>query len=67
MGQRVGPLIPERQRDFAKIYKRKSGGGRKPQDPRKVFEGIPYVLRTECQWKADPHSEYGSGRVLMVR
>lgn len=57
---RVEPLIPERQRDSEKTYKRKSGGGRKRQDPRKVFEGILYVLRTGCQWKAVPHSEYGS-------
>jgi putative transposase len=58
---RVKPLIPERQRDADKIYKRKSGGGRKPQEPRKVFEGILYVLRTGCQWKAIPKSDYGSG------
>jgi putative transposase len=25
-----------------------------------VFEGIFYVLRTGCQWKAVPKSEYGS-------
>jgi transposase len=58
---RVEPLIPKRQRDADKTYQRKSGGGRKPQDPRKVFEGILYVLRTGCQWKALPKSEYGSG------
>jgi transposase len=57
---RVEPLIPKRPRDCDKQYKRKSGGGRKPQDPRQVFEGILYVLRTGCQWKAVPKSEYGS-------
>jgi transposase len=31
-----------------------------PQDRRKVFEGILYVLRTGCQWKAAPKSDYGS-------
>lgn len=56
-------LVPERQRDSHKSYKRKSGGGRKPQDPRKVFEGILYVLRTGCQWKAVPKSEYGSSSI----
>ncbi len=29
-------------------------------DPRKVFEGIIYVLRTGCQWKAIPKDVYGS-------
>ncbi len=58
---RVEQLIPKRQRDSDKNYKRKSGGGRKPQDQRKVFEGILYVLRTGCQWKAVPKIEYGSG------
>lgn len=57
---RVERLIPGRQRDSDKAYKRKLGGGRKPQDRRKVFEGILYVLRTGCQWKAVPKSDYGS-------
>ncbi len=39
---------------------RKKGGGRKPLDYRKVFEGIVYVLRTGCQWKALPKEIYGS-------
>lgn len=29
-------------------------------DPRKVLEAIVYVLRTGCQWKALPRSEFGS-------
>jgi len=29
-------------------------------DPRKVFGGIIYVLRTGCQWKALPKEVYGS-------
>jgi len=57
---RVEPLIPKPQRDPSKTYQRKAGGGRKPQAPRKVFEGILYVLRTGCQWKALPKSEFGS-------
>ncbi len=43
--ERVQPLIPVLpKRDSNKDYKRKSGGGRKPMDARKVFEGIVYVL-----------------------
>ena len=58
--ERVEPLIPKRLRNAGKAYQRKAGGGRKPQAPRKVFEGIIYVLRTGCQWKALPKSEFGS-------
>ena len=29
-------------------------------EPRKVFEGIVFVLRTGCQWKALPKGEFGS-------
>jgi transposase len=57
---RVEPLIPVRQRDSEKAYQRKPGGGRKPLGRRKVFEGILYVLRTGCQWKAAPKGDYGS-------
>jgi len=57
--EKVKPLIPERRRETGRQYKRRPGGGRKPMDPRKVFEGIVYVLRTGCQWKALP-KEYGS-------
>lgn len=59
--ERVQPLIPALpKRDPDKDYKRKSGGGRKPMDSRKVFEGIVYVLRTGCQWKALPKERFGS-------
>jgi transposase len=57
---RIKPLIPERQRSRKRKYRRRPGGGRKPMDPRKIFGGIVYVLRTGCQWKALPKSEYGS-------
>ncbi len=56
----VEPLIPRRERDPSKTYRRKPGAGRKPLDPRKVFEGIVYVLRTGCQWKALPRERFGS-------
>src|SRR5580698_3002463 len=35
--------------------------GRPPVPFRKVLDGILYVLRTGCQWKALP-KEYGQGR-----
>jgi transposase len=57
---RVEPLLPQPTRDQNKAYIRKKGGGRKPLDYRKVFEGIVYVLRTGCQWKALPKEVYGS-------
>ena len=41
---RVEPLIPVRQRAADQTYTRKSGGGRKPKDPRLVFEGTPAQL-----------------------
>jgi transposase len=58
--ERVAPLIPKKRRIKGKKYKRRAGGGRKPMEPRKVFEAIVYVLRTGCQWKALP-KEFGSG------
>lgn len=58
---RVQPLIPAREgRKQVREYVRKPGGGRKPMDPRKVFEGIVYVLRTGCQWKSLPRERFGS-------
>jgi transposase len=57
---KISWLIPEYQRDPSLKYKRKPGGGRKPPDKRKVLEGIFYVLRTGCQWKAIP-CEFGKG------
>ena len=56
----VEPLIPKPKRDEKKQYKRISGGGRKPLNPRKVFSAIVYVLRTGIQWKALPKEIYGS-------
>lgn len=56
----VEPLIPVPQRDPHKTYHRKSGGGRKPMDHRRVFEAIVFVLRTGCQWKALPMKQFGS-------
>jgi len=57
---RVEPLIPQRQRERGRKYRRKPGGGRKPLPARKIFAGIVYVLRTGCQWKALPKEQFGS-------
>ncbi|MDP3426134.1 MAG: transposase, partial [Humidesulfovibrio sp.] len=57
---RVEPLIPVRKRPDEVSYKRRPGGGRKLMDPRKTFEGIVFVLRTGCQWKALPKERFGS-------
>ena len=64
---RVEPLIPVRQRLADQTYARKVGGGRKPKDARLVFEGIVYVLRTGCQWKALPAERYGSASAIHAR
>jgi len=64
---RVEPLIPVRHRVADQLYARKAGGGRKPKDPRLVFEGIVYVLRTGCQWKALPTERYGSASAIHAR
>lgn len=53
--QRIGPLLPKRRRS------RK--GGRPALAYRQVADGIFYVLRTGCQWKAVP-PEFGSGSSL---
>jgi transposase len=58
--EKVAPLIPLTERNPNKSYKRKAGGGRKPTPPRRIFEGILYVLRTRCQWKALPKERFGS-------
>ena len=65
--QRVQTLIPQRQRLENQNYTRKAGGGRKPKDPRLVFEAIVYVLRTGCQWKALPVEPFGSASAIHAR
>lgn len=57
---RVEPFIPTRERESEKAFHRKPGGGRKPMSSRRVFEGIVFVLRTGCQWKALPKERFGS-------
>ena len=46
--------IPPRERDPEKVYQHRPGQGRPPLPARSVLEGIFYVLRTGCQWKAVP-------------
>src|SRR5256885_7306325 len=66
--QRVEPLIPlPAVRSEKKFFERAAGGGRKPKDPRLVFEAIVYVLRTGCQWKALPPERFGSASAIHRR
>ena len=65
--RRVEPLIPLRQRVPDQAYTRKVEGGRKPKDPRLVFEAIVYVLRTGCQWRALPAEHFGSASAIHAR
>lgn len=58
--ERVVPFVPGPKRDPNKTYHRKPGAGRKPLEPRTVFAGILFVLRTGCQWKALPKERFGS-------
>jgi transposase len=56
--EQVRGFVPQRERS-EKTYQRKLGAGRKPLPPRRVLEGIFYVLRMGIQWKALPQ-EYGA-------
>lgn len=58
--KRVEAWVPKRVRDPERVFKRKPGAGRKPMDARQAFEGILFVLRTGCQWKALPKERFGS-------
>ena len=65
--RRAEALLPVRQRSADKMYTRQPGAGRKPKDPRLVFEAIVYVLRTGCQWKALPAERFGSASAIHAR
>lgn len=65
--RRVEPLIPQRVLPPDKAYVRKPGAGRPPKPARQVFEGIVYVLRTGCQWKALPGERFGSASAIHKR
>jgi transposase len=64
--QRVEPLVPQRVLPD-KQYVRKPGAGRPAKPARQVFEGIVYVLRTGCQWKALPGERFGSASAIHKR
>ena len=53
--ERVEPLLPR--------YRVGRVGGRPRVNRRQVLDGVLYVLRTGCQWKAAP-SEFGSASTL---
>ncbi len=53
--QEMEPLLPK--------YKASPKGGRPRLPLRQIADGIFYVLRTGCQWKAAPR-EFGSGSSL---
>jgi transposase len=53
--ERMEPLLPR--------VRRSRKGGRPPLPQRQVLDGIFYVLRTGCHWKAAP-PEFGSGSSL---
>jgi transposase len=53
--QRLSRLIPK--------WHPSPKGGRPRLDQRRVADGIYYVLRTGCQWKAAPR-QFGSGSAL---
>jgi transposase len=65
--KRVEPLLPRKQREPGREYSRKAGAGRKAKDARLVFEGIVYVLRTGCMWKALPFERFGSPSAIHAR
>ena len=53
--EQMSPLLPK--------YPVSPKGGRPRLPMRQIAEGIFYILRTGCQWKAAPR-EYGSGSAL---
>jgi putative transposase len=59
MWQEIRPLLPPE--------KEPATPGRTPVPFRKVMNGILFVLRTGCQWKALPKNSYGSGSTVHRR
>jgi putative transposase len=58
MWERIAPLLSK--------LRRNPKGGRPWTDNREIADGIFYVLRTGCRWKAVP-PEFGSGSTLHGR
>jgi transposase len=61
--EKAKPLIPVKQREKGRKYKRAAGGGRPSIEARRVFSGIFFVLRTGIQWKALPE-RFGSASAV---
>lgn len=59
--EKLEPLIPKR------VNPHPRGGGRKPKPSRQVMNGIFFVLRTGCQWKALDETGICSGSVAHAR
>ena len=59
--EKLEPLIPQR------VNPHPRGGGRKPRPDREVMDGIFFVLRTGCQWKALDETRICSGSVAHAR
>jgi len=62
-GWRIPDELWERVELLLPRPRRSRKGGRPPLDRRKVMDGIFFVLRTGCQWKAVPKG-FGSGSSL---
>lgn len=60
---RIPDGLWRRMESFLPRYRRSRKGGRPRADLRRVANGIFYVLRTGCQWKAAP-KEFGAGSTL---
>lgn len=60
---RMPEAIWRRLRKLIPLKKRSPKGGRPPLDPRRVADGIYFVIRTGCPWKAVP-AQLGSGSSL---
>jgi transposase len=60
---RIPDALWERMELLLPVYEPSPLGGRPRLDWRPVIDGIFYVLRTGCQWKAVP-PEFGSGSSL---
>ena len=60
---RIPDGLSARMEPFLPKYRTSLLGGRPRLELRKVADGIFYILRTGCQWKAAPH-EFGSGSSL---
>ena len=62
-GWRMPDVLWERMELLLPKYRRSCKGGRPRLSLRDVADGIFYVLRTGCQWKAAPRA-FGSGSSL---